>query len=368
MRCSIVDRPRLTSVVALICACLLLSSCASTPADKVRISVKRIALSLAFKNEELAKPVAPEVIIRLIPAPPDVVASGDLTPYRTTPNAPPLPVLAPPPKLCPTAPQGATISQPVGVTIDQPPQAGWYRRFNKGSLGITAGPLVLKVPFPRVTLMEIKDVQVLQRPKVDSHAGDAAGQAPPLADAAGTVAGTRTVTRFTMVEYIGTVTITDVYEYDEAALRLVQRTTDTGGGTSTFTPSPQIVLVELGNYGNDWNEGGSDKDSSTAMVVRGATTAQEAVDVCGQLIDSLHYENDEQTVNLATQEVSGTSDTKNVYNIAPQKNGLLVREKKKFTQVVDVNGSKVVIDWDYTSTLGNLEPFPTRDAATVPGL
>src|SRR5690349_24120594 len=40
------------------------------------------------------------------------------------------------------------------------------------------------------------------------------------------------------------------------------------------------------------------------------------------------YENDEQMVNPQAQEVSGTQGTPNKYNIAPQKNGLIVREDK----------------------------------------
>ena len=351
------------AIVLIALAGTLVSGCASTPVDKVRISVKRIALSLAFENEELAKPVPAQQIIRLIPAPPELVASGDITPFRT-PEQPPL-RLEPEKPLCPAAPVGTPLSEVVGVTIDEPPKPGWYRRHNRGKLSITGGAIPLTLPFPRVTFMEIRDVQEIERPNVpDRRAGDVAlSEAPPVADAASSARGKNKAVRFTVAHYIATVTVTDVYEYDRASLRLVQRTTATSSGESVFTPTPQIAFVELGNFGNEWSEGGSDKGTSTAMVVEGAITKQEPVDVCGTLVDSLRYENDEQLVNLATQEVSGTSDVPNAYNIAPHRNGLIVREEKHFTQVMTVDGLKLAIDWDYVSTVGHFDPYPTREAA-----
>jgi hypothetical protein len=120
------ERFRPTIVLAL-AGGLLLSACASTPADKVRISVKRIALSLAFENEDNVEPVAPEEIIRVIPAPPELVASGDLTPFRSREAAAgdvllPLP---PEPPLCASAPEGAPSST--------------SRRSRAGTSGSTAG-------------------------------------------------------------------------------------------------------------------------------------------------------------------------------------------------------------------------------------
>ena len=361
MRRSVGRRGRAAVVIAL--AGTLVSACASTPVDEVRISVKRIALSLAFENEDLAQPVAPEQIIRIIPAPPELVASGDLEPYRT-PDRPVDLKLEPEPPTCPAAAEGTAVSEPVGITIDEPPKAGWYRRFNKGKLSIAGGPIPLTLPFPRNTLVEIRDVHEVERPNVDRRAGDVfTDEAPAAKDLATQTRGTTTSTRFTVSHQIATVTVTDVYEYDASGFRLVQRTTKTDAASSVFTPTPQIVLTELGNYGNDWSEGGSDRETNTAMVVRGAITKQEPVDVCGVLVDSLRFENEEQMVNLGTQELSGTSEVPNAYNIAPQRNGLMVREEKHFSQVVDFDGLKLVINWDYVSTLGNLEPYATREDA-----
>jgi hypothetical protein len=355
-----VDRGRATVITAL-AAALLLPACASTPTDDVRLSVKRIALSLAFEDEELIEPVPPRQIISVIPAPPELIASGDITPYRTLPD---LPTFAPEPPLCPTAPVGTALTEVVAVRIDEPPKPGWYRRHNRGKLSVAGGAIPITLPFPRVTLMEIRDVHEVERPNADRRAGDVASdEAPPAADAASTARGTTKATRFTVAHEIATITITDVYEYDGAGLRLVERTIKTDAATSVFTPTPQVTLVELGNFGNEWTEGGADRDTSTAMVVEGAITRQEPVDVCGNLVDSLRYENDEQTVNLGTQEVSGTQDVPNAYNIAPQRNGLIVREEKHFSQVMTVGDLKLVIDWDYVSTIGHFDPYPTREAA-----
>lgn len=352
-------------LVAIITASMtLVSGCASTPTDKVRISMKRIALSLAFENDELAEPVPAQTIIQIIPAPPELVASGDITPFRTPdPSLPPL--LVPEPPLCATAPVGAPLTEVVGITIDEPPKPGWYRRHNRGKLSVAGGALPITLPFPRVTMMEISNVHQVKRPNVpDRRAGDAAqNEAPPVADAATAARGTVTATRFTVTHYIATLTVTDLYEYDRSGLRLVTRSLKTGAGESVFTPTPQITLVELGNFGNEWSEGGADKASNTAMVVEGAITKQEPVDVCGTLVDTLRYENDEQMVNLTSQELSGTTEVPNAYNIAPHRNGLIVREEKHFTQTMTVDGLKLVIEWDYVSTVGHLDPYPTRDAA-----
>lgn len=353
-------RSRACAAVGL--ASLMLAACASTPVDEVRISVKRIALRLAFENEDLAQPIAPERIINLIPAPPELVASGDIAPFRT-PEPSHVTRLEKEPPLCPSAPKGAALLEPVAITIDEPPTPGWYRRHNRGKLTITGGPIPLTLPFPRVTLMEIRDVHQVERPDADHRAGDVArDEAPPLADA-GQAIRSATATRFTVSHEIATITISDVYEYDSDGFRLVERTTKTDAATAVFTPTPQITLVTLGDFGGDWAEGGTDRESSTAMVVQGVIAAQEPVDLCGTVVDTLRYENDEQTVNLASQETSGTADIPNIYNIAPQHQGLIVQEEKHFTQVATIDNLKLVIDWDYVSTLGHLDPYPTREAA-----
>jgi hypothetical protein len=362
MRLPNVERRRLA--VALTLTVVLTSACAATPTDELRISIRRVALSLAFEDDDKAQPVAPERIIEIIPAPAELVASRDLEPFRT-PTDRPLdddetvdqrgrPV-------CRPAPEGTALQEVVSVSIDAPPKPGWYRRHNQGKLTITGGPIPLTLPFPRVTIMEVRDVKEVERPDVNQKAGDAARQAPPVADAVSAMR-TTTVTQFTVAHEIATITLTDTYEYDGDGLRLVQRTTKTAAATAVFTPTPQITLVTLGDFGGDWSEGGSDRESRTAMVVQGEIAAQEAVDVCGTLVDTLRFENDEQTVNLSTQETSGTGDVPNTYNIAPQHGGLIVQEEKHFTQVATVDDAKLVIDWDYVSTLGNLDPYPSRAA------
>jgi hypothetical protein len=347
---------RRTAAAAFVAATMLLSACASTPTDQVRISIKRLALSLAFKDEALAKPVPPETIINWIPAPDDLLATGDLSKYRLLGPAPLTP-------LCPKAPAGAPVDEAASATILKPPKPGFYLRQNVGKVGVTGGAIPITIPLPPITMIEISNVHDVVRPKVDSHAGDAADAAPPADDVASGAAGSSPAVQFTMSHQIATITVTDIYEYDKASFRLVSRTTKTDAGTSVFTPTPQIVLTELGNYGNDWNEGGTDRDTGTSMIVRGEMNAQERVDVCGTLVDSLHYENDEQMVNPQAQEVSGTQGTPNKYNIAPQKNGLIVREDKHYTQVVTVDGAKLALDWNYTSTAMNVEPYLTKAAA-----
>src|SRR3954454_9497570 len=74
-------------VLALLGATVLLSSCASTPRPGIDIGMARVGLSQAFSDKNLT-PLPPQVIVRLVPAPPQVLALPDLSPYVVQPDKP----------------------------------------------------------------------------------------------------------------------------------------------------------------------------------------------------------------------------------------------------------------------------------------
>src|SRR3954453_24212349 len=87
----------------------VLSSCASTPRPGIDIGMARVGLSQAFTDKNLT-PLPPQVIVRLVPPPPQVHARPHLGPYVVPRGAPPAaPPAAPRAPTCPAAPQDAAV-------------------------------------------------------------------------------------------------------------------------------------------------------------------------------------------------------------------------------------------------------------------
>jgi hypothetical protein len=87
--------------------------------------------------------------------------------------------------------------------------------------------------------------------------------------------------------------------------------------------------------------------------VQGQIVRREAVDVCGVMIDSYRVETTEQLVDLTTGSTSGTTTgTSNVYNVATQLHGFIVREQIRTTtrKADTATGTPVTIEMNYTST------------------
>ena len=98
------------------------------------------------------------------------------------------------------------------------------------------------------------------------------------------------------------------------------------------------------------------------MVVNGKIEKREVVDTCGELVDTYRITLSETMVNLATGETSGTpQDEPNVYNVATQYGGMIVREDVHYTQTTTTaDGTPVVLEFDYVSTLDDIEPKPVQ--------
>jgi len=322
------------------------------------MSVRRVALSLAFADEDKAEPVEPNVIVRLIPAPPEALVDGaDLS------NIP----LSMPPK-CPAAPEGAPQVDVGTYGILNTPKPGRYPRHNEGHLIIT-GAIDIRVPFPRASRWELSPVTQVEPPSpVDDPTAPAAGAENaldnfPPGEVDGAPMHEYTITKVLTPEF----TVVDTIRLTSRRMILLKRETTTQSGTTTFVPDPPITLLEHADgEGHTWRSAGVDSATGTAMVIDGEVEKREAVDLCGTVHDTYRVLVAERMVNLESGETMGTFDgDPNVYNVASQLGGLIVREDLHFRQtitVVDAEGEAgaAVVEWDYVSTQDSAEPEPPK--------
>lgn len=329
----------------------LVSGCGTGTAD-FDLSVRRVALSLAFADEDKAEPIEPNVIVRLLPAPPAaLVPDADLS------NIP----LSMPAK-CPAAPPGASVVDVGTYGILKPPTPGVYTRHNEGYLTLL-GALPIKLPFPRITRWELRDLREVPPAEItDDPTAPGAGAENvldnfPPGETAGTPAWEYTLHKVLTPEF----SVTDTIRLTSRRVLLLQRDTTTQEGTVTFTPDPPISLLEHADgEGHTWRSAGVDNASGTAMLIDGLVEKREPVDVCGTLHDTYRVVVTERLVNLATGETSGTDDEDpNIYNVASQLGGLVLREDVHFTQTItNAAGEAAIVEWDYQSTQDSSQPEP----------
>lgn len=333
------DRP---VVAALVVGMATIAAACSTGGDPFDFAVKKVPIELAFSEEELAEPVAPERIIRIVPAPPQVQQPVDLEPFRRAPDAPP-----PPPEIpsflpdCPVAPEGAAPKEVVAFEVRNPPAVGRYPRHNEGVINITGGPFPLAFPFPPWSRWEIPAIEQVEQP-------DALGGEP-------------TVNTEWNVEKIFTDTIktVDRYRLTDTNIQLLSRTTVNGEESQVFTPSPPIEFYRFGVEDTEWTSAGTDLEAGTAMLFQARIERREVIDVCGEVFDTYRFAASETVVNLNTGETSGTQEgDPNIYNIATHLGGLIVREDIHITQNTrdPESGVPLILEFDYVSVLDTVVP------------
>jgi hypothetical protein len=318
------------------------SACGGGNGSAFDIGIKRVALALAFKEEKLAKPVKPEVIIRVIPAPPGVTSPGDLNQYRT-PQTPPIsiPPLFP---TCAVAPKGAAPADVVRFAVDAPPTSGTYLRHNTGTIVVSGGAFPITLPFPFITTWDLPPAEKVTEPAP-------AGVGEPTVYTEFEVhkvlaPGFKTIDRFRLLP---------------DKIQLVRRTSINQERTTLFQPSPPVDFYVFGTEGTSWNSPGVDLENGTAMLFQGKIAKREVVDVCGEVYDTYRVEATERVVDLATGATTGTKDGElDVYNVATQLGGLVVRETlhQQAATTDPATGSPLVIEFDYVSTLDTVTPRP----------
>ncbi|MDP1793284.1 MAG: transglutaminase domain-containing protein [Acidimicrobiales bacterium] len=310
---------------------LFTSGCSGSDAEKTEIGVNKVALSLAFKDQSVVKPIPPKVIVTLVP-----FTNADIA--KLTPGVR-LPREFTSPFACTPAPKDERPTEVASVAITKPPKPGTYLMSNKGALEVASATVTLKLNYPPISKMIIRNIKketidVIYYGKVNVTSFEVENQITPL------------------------LSIIDKYAYDTDSLDLVERTFVNDKVRSTFTPQPTVNVFGFGGQGSTYQGAGVDVSTLSAMVVNGTVPAKVAVDACGKVLDTYQADTTEQVLNVNEVSTSGTNTnqpTKTYY--ATQLGGLVVKREAHTTQTIASGGGTATVKIDVVSTLINTEPL-----------
>jgi hypothetical protein len=338
-------RSRSFAVAALLA--IALSACSSDKST-VDLGLKRITLDLAFKNPSKAvkPPTIAQVLVAQEPAAVATQLFGELSQRGSAVLRPPLFTV------CSTAAKGALPEVPVSGVPSGPPAPGIYTQHNSGTFDLS-GPLALKGAFPPIGQMEVVA-------KGDTTTLDAAGGEVRTItyDVINRNLIATTTTRYqsivrALARRIGPTSAGPI----SSELELVSIETKVGTDVTTFRPTPPITLMQYGGEAAQWVSAGTDQETGTAMVVTGIISRREPIDVCGKMIDTYRVESTERITNIVTGYTSMTAaDDPNVYNVATQFGGLLVRQHTATTSTFTSAGLPATLVINNTSTVDSVTP------------
>jgi len=357
------------SLAAVVAVGLTMTACGINSGRGFQVGVKQVGLNLAFANGSLLT----TRIVHLQPEP--VAGYGDflaqisnLDNVQTVNGAqssgfPPLV----PHSTCPKAGPGARPDQRVKVLVTEPPAPGLYTEHNTGKFTLVEDGLSLSGQYPA------QGEYTIQNEKKDSST-----DSTPVQGEAGPN-GTVTDFYYDLVE-VGvdgsetTTTYRDHIVQGSAAnkaqleagtgpgttgeLDLVEQVVQNSQGTSTFLPSSPVEIVAFNKgVGASWNSVGVDTSTGTVMTVQGSIKAVDNVDVCGRLVEAYQVVSNEKLSNPKSGFTSATSASDpNVYEIAPQFGGIMVRQHIDTTTSYTSGSGATVVDLNYTSTLNSVTP------------
>jgi hypothetical protein len=322
----------------------LLTGCASTPRPHVEIGMSKVGLNRAFTNADLP-PLPPNVIVRIIPAPPAVAgqAEPDLTPFEVRPDrpAPPKPVVVP---RCPKAAADATVPGPAPFGFAAPPKPGRYNVHNVGTITLSAAGQTFRFPYPPVTTMDISTSKVVEVPVVPGL---------PLTNP------------HTQLDLTTTLmpghTVVERLQYDTATLDLVSRAETDRGPTTSVTWSPPVEIFATGGPGTTWQDLASDEGSRHALGIQGSVDRKTVVDICGSLVETVEASSTTTLVELSSGATSGTTaGARDVLRVATGYGALFAEREQHTTEIRTVEGVPVTITTDVVSTLDSLDPVAVK--------
>ena len=337
-------RRRIQAVPALALLATSLTGCVHHHSS-VQLGLKRISLDLAFKNNKTPPPIQ-----QVLTQPQTVPAVAELLGNIQVPATTTAPTVAPFKNQfafdCPAAGPDVVPEKPATVFVTTPPTLGVYYVHNSGTFKLD-GLIKLSGPYPRRTSQEIANVQ-----EADTK------------DFSGNTNG-RTIS-YDVIQKNPLQTVTTSYKSVTQTggggtneLDLTKIVTKTDQGTTTFAPVPSITIMQYKGEGASWNSAGIDPGTGTVMVVQGSVAKKEIVDVCGQLVDTYRVVSTEQLSNVQGQYNSKTDpNDPNVYNVATQYGGLMVRQHIDTTTTFTVNNAPFTLTLNYTSTNDAITPRP----------
>lgn len=330
------------ALVALV-ATLVAAACGSGGDGRLKLGVRALALDLTFADEALAEPVEAERIIRIIPAPPDVSEPADLEQFAGSPEEP---ASVNP---CPSASPAAAPRLLASVGQDMPPREGSYGRHNTGTFTVTGGTLDLTLPYPPFTRDDITDIREIEPAEATDLVGR--GEQPEQQDSG---QFEWSVTHVLTSDF----SVTTRYRLTDDAVQVIELISRNAETERSVRPVPPVDLLQLNEgEGHEWSSAGVDSEESTAFQIDGRIERREAVDVCGELVDTYRVITTETLVNLVDGSVTSTNEP-NRYNIATQFGGLIVETEQHYTEQSRErdSGTPISITYDFVSTLDSIEP------------
>jgi hypothetical protein len=320
-------------------AALAMTACG--PDKSTTIGLRSTPLDLQFARADLAVPVPPVVIVRLLPAPP--LELGHILDPRTP--VPPPPVPPPPPARCdrPVVPGKQLVQGTLGA-----PAPGYYSYATVGKGTVSGASASTSARLPALTSVAIS----------------ASSQVPPsqTVGVEGGAPATGTQTLYTVTTVLSpTVRQVDTLAVSATSLNLVKRQLTDGARSFDFTPSPQVQLVVFGPVGTQWTSRGADSNSAATMDYAGSIDAVTRVTACGVVTSAYQVTYQSTLTHPAGYEVirTGTdSEHPATLTIAPQLGGLVLAQKVHTEDVrlmQDLSGY-VGTTLDYTSTITDTEP------------
>lgn len=321
---------------------LSLSACG--PHTDSSIAMRMTALDLQFARPDLAVPVPPKVIVRLLPAPPQALQH---ILHPEVPAAPP-PAPAPPPVGCPPAAAAGVPGKPLAESTLGAPAPGYYGYATNGKGSVTNGTEVTTASLPPSTAVAIS-----ASTQVDPDATvDVEGGVPPSGKEA----------QYTVTTQLSpTVRQVDTLAVSASSINLVKRQLTDAERSFDFVPSPQVQLMVFGPVGKSWSSHGTDSNNSATLDYSASIDAVVDVKICGIVTKAYQVTYSSTLTNTVGSEVirTGTDSAHPAtFTIAPQLGGLVLAQHVYSEDVRlyrDLSGY-IGTTLDYTSVLRELTP------------
>ena len=329
---------------AALLAVLALTACGPDP--DTQIGMRASTLDLQFARPDLAIPVPPNIVVRLLPAAPAVL--DRISRPSAAPLPPSLPPTPPPPAGCPAASAPGRPGKPLAESTSGTPKPGYYGYATKGKGTVTGGTDPVTAPLPPSTSVAVSASQLVPPSStIDVEGGaPASGKQPEY-----------TVT----TQLSSTVRQVDTLRVSATSINLVKRQISNAERSFEVELTPHVRLMVFGPVGTSWSSRGTDSDTSTTFDYSGTIEGVTKVKVCGVVTEAYRVSYESTLTNTAGYEVirTGTDSAHPAsFTIAPQLGGLVLAQQvySEDLRLYSNLGGYVQTTLDYTSVLTDLEP------------
>jgi hypothetical protein len=321
---------------------MALSACG--PHTDSSIAMRATALDLEFARPDLAVPVPPNVVVRLLPAPPATLQHIINPSFPTPPPPPPLPT----PVGCPPDTAPGTPGKPLAPSTLGAPPPGYYTFATKGTGTVSSGSDQTTAALPPSTIVAVSDSQQVP----PSSTIDVEGGTPPSGKE----------TQYTVTtELSAKVKQVDTLAVSATSINLVKRQLTNAERSFDFIPTPQVRLMVFGAVGSTWSSRGTDSNTSATLDYSGSIDAVTEVKACGVVTKAYKVTYSSTLTNNAGYEIirTGTDSAHPAsFVIAPQLGGLVLSEKvySEDVRLYSNLSGYVGTTLDYTSVVTDLTP------------